>query len=74
MKIIKTAHWVASVGSRFAIDTTRWALLKIEKMGESHLCSTLYDNTRDAATMDSLFNKMSLAENQEHIHHDNETV
>ena len=42
-------------------------LFKIEKMGESHMCSRLYDNAKDAATMTSIFDKMDLSEKETRI-------
>ena len=74
MSLIRTARWAAGVSTRAAIDLARWTLFKIEKMGESHMCSRLYDNAKDAATMSSIFDKMDLSENKGHIHHDNDTV
>ena len=74
MSLINTARWAASVGSRLAMDMAIWTLTKVEKMGEGHLCSKLYTDAKDAATMDSLFNKIDLTENKDHIHHDNNTV
>ncbi len=74
MSLVNTARWAASVGSRLAMDVAIWTLIKVEKMGEGHFCSRLYANTKDAATMDSLFNNINLTENKDHIHHDNDTV
>jgi hypothetical protein len=74
MSLINTARWAASVGSRLAMDMAIWTLTKVVKMGEGHLCSRLYTDAKDAATMGSLFDNMNLTENKDHIHHDNETV
>ena len=74
MSLVNTARWAAGVGSRLMLDITKWTLLKIERMGEGHTCSSLYKDTKDFATMDSIFEKMNLSENKDHIHHDNNTV
>ena len=74
MSLIRAARWAAGVSTRAAIDLARCTLFKIEKMGESHICSRLYDNVKDAATVASIFDKMDLSENKDHIHHDNDTV
>jgi hypothetical protein len=70
MSLIKTTKWAAGIGSRLLLDVTKWTLLKIECMGESDLCK----GAKDVATMDSIFKKMDLSENKDHIHHDNDTV
>ena len=67
MKIVKTVHWIASVGSRIAFDVAVWTLFKIEGLGEGHFCSRLYDDMPNAS-------KVDLTKHQDHIHHDNKTV
>jgi len=74
MSLVNTARWAAGVGSRLVLDMTKWTLLKIERMGEGHICSNLYKDAKDCATMGSIFEKMDLSENKDHIHHDNDTV
>ena len=75
MSLIKTAKWAAGVSARAAVDVTRWALIQVEKMGESHSCSQLYQNVKDASTMETIFTNIELSElPKDHIHHDNDTV
>ena len=75
MSILKTARWAAGVSSRLLLDATRWTLVKVECMGESHLCSQLYNDVKDASTMQTIFNDIDLSElPKDHIHHDNDTV
>jgi hypothetical protein len=75
MSLIKTARWAAGISTRAAMDITRWMLLKVEQMGEGHLCSQLYQNAKDASTMQTIFNDIELSElPKDHIHHDNDTV
>ena len=75
MSLIKTTKWAAGVTSKIAIDLTRWALLHIERMGENHSCSQLYQNVKDVATMETIFSDIELSDlPKDHIHHDNDTV
>ena len=75
MSLVKTTKWAAGVGSRLLFDIARWTLLKIENMGENHICSNLYENVKDASTMGTIFNDMDLSDlPKDHIHHDNKTV
>tara|TARA_Y100000817_G_C16526526_1_gene398092 strand:+ start:366 stop:593 length:228 start_codon:yes stop_codon:yes gene_type:complete len=75
MSILKTSRWAASVGSRLAVDIAIWTLTKVEKMGEGHLCSRLYTDMKDAATMGTIFDDIELSDlPKDHIHHDNDTV
>jgi hypothetical protein len=74
MSLIKTTKWAASVGFRLTQDVAIWALRKIEKLGEGHSCSQLYKDAKDVATVGTIFNRIDLTENRDHIHHDNDTV
>ena len=74
MSLYHKTKWAARLTSRLALDVTSWALRKIELVSEGHVCSQLYEHTKDAATMSSIFNDMDLSENKDHIHYKNDTV
>jgi hypothetical protein len=65
MSLINTARWAAGVTSRLVSDLAIWTLDRAAKR---------FADVHDAATVGRIFDDIDLAENKDHIHHDNNTV
>ena len=65
MSLINTARWAAGVTSRLVTDFAIWTLDRASKR---------FADVHDAATVGRIFDAIDLAENKDHIHHDNNTV